>query len=334
MKIPPAAFLFAAALALPALAPVLADAPAPTAGKPLDAFELHERLYKGLNKLHTGGKLPAREALEAQLTRKSCALEMPGIKGKPMELPELYRTDRKGVMIIGSLRTCGRCNQTHMAGTASGYILTASGVMVTNYHVIDSHHNDNPDKKTAKNPKTPAAAPDAKETAGKDGGKNTLPPAMPLGLGAMDQNGHVYAVKEVLAASKDLDIAIVQLDGTGFTPLPVNPEAEVGEKVAVISHPMRHFYMLSTGIITNRMRLREGRGTDRGPRLCVSAEYGVGSSGAPVFNMRGEVVGMVSSTTPIMTPPNGNGVATEQMVMRYCVPMKEILGLIRKPGEK
>lgn len=325
MKTLPAALLFCASLAACAAEPPRPGAhPAgnPVEGQPappLDMVELQRRLHTGLASLHAAGRLTPRATLDAQLTEcTACALNLPALHGQPADLATLYREGRKGVMIVGDTFSCGKCGKAHLGSTASGYVVSASGIMVTNYHVIASKGD------AAPGPVDPAA--DAHAT-----GASPLP-AGSLGLGAMDSEGRVHAVKKVLAASRKLDVAIVQLDGEGFTPLPVNAEAQVGDPVAVISHPLRCFYMLSSGIVTHHVRLREN-GEDRGPRLCVSAEYGIGSSGAPVFNMKGEVVGMVSSTMPIMTPSANGKAATEQMVMRYCVPMKDILDLVKKPAK-
>jgi hypothetical protein len=44
-----------------------------------------------------------------------------------------------------------------------------------------------------------------------------------LGLTVMTRDGRVCPVRQVLAVSTNYDLAIVQVEGTGFTPLPVAP---------------------------------------------------------------------------------------------------------------
>jgi S1-C subfamily serine protease len=176
---------------------------------------------------------------------------------------------------------------------ATGFMITEGGIMVTNYHVANN--------KTA------------------------------LALGAMGIDGKLYPVKEVLAASEEQDIALLQLDGTGFAPLPLNPLAEIGSAVSIIGHPERNCYVLSTGIISQYPIMPQKNGKTA-QMMCVTAEYGVGSSGGPALNERGEVVGMVSSTHTVVADPHSN--MTTQMVMRYCTPSAAILNLIKPPAKK
>jgi S1-C subfamily serine protease len=65
--------------------------------------------------------------------------------------------------------------------------------------------------------------------------------------------------------------------------------------------------------------------------LTVTADYGGGSSGAPVLNAAGEVVGMVSSTAALLADTE-EGKAPEaadvQMVFRDCVSVETMRRLI------
>jgi S1-C subfamily serine protease len=66
----------------------------------------------------------------------------------------------------------------------------------------------------------------------------------------------------------------------------------------------------------------------------VTAEYCRGSSGGPVMDDAGNVIGMVSSTNSIYYPskdPKKNPRGSFQMVIRNCVPVDAILKLITKP---
>lgn len=92
----------------------------------------------------------------------------------------------------------------------------------------------------------------------------------------------------------------------------------------------------------------------------VTADYAKGSSGGPVFNNRGDLIGLVSSTNSIayttlplsvnpkektlcITQPrkkpasvNGKPLIMQmnhQMTLKNCVPSRSILDLIKKPGE-
>jgi S1-C subfamily serine protease len=66
--------------------------------------------------------------------------------------------------------------------------------------------------------------------------------------------------------------------------------------------------------------------------MTVTADYAKGSSGGPVFNETGEVVGMVSSTNSIYTEsgPGQDKMTPKgqlQMVIRNCVPADAIRAL-------
>jgi hypothetical protein len=64
--------------------------------------------------------------------------------------------------------------------------------------------------------------------------------------------------------------------------------------------------------------------------MSVTADYAVGSSGGPVFDSSGNVIGMVSRT--YSTQPSKNHRQHEsfgnQMVFKDCVSLDTILGLI------
>ena len=221
-------------------------------------------------------------------------------------------------MIVGGIFKCGRCSNMHCS-TASGYMITADGVMVTNYHVVA------PMKEPAGKPGEPTGA--------KPAVKSAAPKPEQLGFGVMDMEGRLYGVKEVLAADKATDIAIVRLDGSGFSPLALQAQpADIGSAVSIVSHPQDNFFVLSTGIVTEYVVRREMGGASSW--MCVSAEYGVGSSGAPVTNLRGDVVGMVSATRTIMAGADSQHAgSSSQMVLRYCVPASLILKLITPPAK-
>ena len=100
----------------------------------------------------------------------------------------------------------------------------------------------------------------------------------------MTRDGHVYPVREVLAADSTNDLAIVQVEGKGFTPIPLAPEAAPqGASIWVFSHPQWRYYTLSAGIVSSYFTA----GDNNVLPMQVTADFAGGSSGAPVFNERG-----------------------------------------------
>ena len=142
-------------------------------------------------------------------------------------------------------------------------------------------------------------------------------------LAVMDTKGNIYPVTQVLAADKDSDVAIVRAKGAKFRPLPLGESAKIGSNVHVISHPDGMFYYYSKGMVSLYDTMK---GKPRTQWMAISADYARGSSGAPVLNDSGEVVGMVASTVTIhyekrkMTNP--------QMVVGLCAPVDAIRELI------
>jgi S1-C subfamily serine protease len=62
--------------------------------------------------------------------------------------------------------------------------------------------------------------------------------------------------------------------------------------------------------------------------VSITADYARGSSGGPVLNDRGEVIGIVKSTQPIfyrMVEGKGENL---QMVIKLCIPSAKLLKLI------
>jgi S1-C subfamily serine protease len=60
--------------------------------------------------------------------------------------------------------------------------------------------------------------------------------------------------------------------------------------------------------------------------MAITADYAKGSSGAPVLDDTGSVVGIVSATNSIYyTPPQKN----LQMVIKSCIPVDAIWKLLR-----
>ena len=64
------------------------------------------------------------------------------------------------------------------------------------------------------------------------------------------------------------------------------------------------------------------------PRMAITADYAKGSSGAPVLNSEGEVVGMVSATNSIYYTKVRGQNQNLQMVIKSCIPVEAIQKLL------
>jgi S1-C subfamily serine protease len=106
-----------------------------------------------------------------------------------------------------------------------------------------------------------------------------------------DSQGRCYPVKGVVAADRSWDLVVAAVaclpEEVPFLKI-TDAIPEVGERGAVVGRPLGLEQTLSDGVISAFRR------TSAGSYLQISAPVSTGSSGSPVVNMRGEVVGVTS----------------------------------------
>ncbi len=101
-----------------------------------------------------------------------------------------------------------------------------------------------------------------------------------------------YFIKEVLAEDKDADLIMLSVDlpKNEVRPLSITTSPpEIGEKVVVISSPFGFQQTVSEGIVSATRPSK-----NMGNIIQITAPISPGSSGAPVVNSRGEIIGIVS----------------------------------------
>ncbi len=107
----------------------------------------------------------------------------------------------------------------------------------------------------------------------------------------MDVRGRVYPVLEILAANRTGDTCLFRIGKKGLKPLALGQVAHPGSQISVVGHPGDSFFYFSAGHIANYERDEEGL-----LWLNITADFGQGSSGGPVMDAAGNVVGQVSRT--------------------------------------
>jgi S1-C subfamily serine protease len=106
----------------------------------------------------------------------------------------------------------------------------------------------------------------------------------------------VWAKAEVVAQAPQLDMALIWMarhNGSADFVAPIDA-ARDGEGIFVIGHPEGLRYTLSTGIVSG---IREDR-------IQISAAISPGNSGGPVYDNRGNLLGIVSSKFDHNQDPN------------------------------
>ncbi|MFD2556742.1 S1 family peptidase [Sphingobacterium tabacisoli] len=228
-------------------------------------------------------------------------LNLPKPSRKMLTSRELFERAKSSTVIVATAYLCPRCSNTHIS-TSSGYVVDAKGIVVTNYHVVASY---------------------AFMT---DGNK-------PVGFMVRASNGRMYAVKSILTASKRDDLAILELEtggGDTFTALPLAEKAQVGDQVYVMGHPKGMHYFFSQGYVNHKYIDEAGAPNDSFKRnvMAISADYATGSSGGPVMDQYGNIVGTVSNTRTLMHSDMNPSV---QMVIKNTIPVESLRQLIVNP---
>jgi len=152
----------------------------------------------------------------------------------------------------GAIVTIVMANGDQPIAQGTGFLVSADGVIVTNYHVIETGNV--------------AIAKFPDDTS--------------------------FSVDGMLAGDKVRDLAVIKIHGKTFRTLTLgnSDEIQVGDEVVAIGNPLSLESTVSNGIISGVRTDKEAGGKF----LQVTAPITHGSSGGPLFNMMGEVIGITT----------------------------------------
>ena len=149
---------------------------------------------------------------------------------------------------------------TSPGGQGSGFVITPDGYCITNYHVI------------------------AEETRIK------------VTVFRQTKSGYEqksYKKVEIIALNPFVDLALLKVDGEGdtfkYTYLGRTLELKAGQEVFAIGNPLGLTRTVSQGIVSTKNRNFQGR-----LYIQTTTAINPGNSGGPLFNLKGEVIGVTS----------------------------------------
>jgi hypothetical protein len=255
-------------------------------------------------KLLHEGKLRSTDTLRRQVHPKNYTLKLTSPLTRKLEAPDLYDHLRESTLAIGSLYKCPDCDDWHF-NSSGGFVVGEDGVVCTCCHVV---------------------------TAEDEGVKESY-------LLAADAAGHVFPVQSVLAADPEADTCFLKLAATGLKPLPLRPGVRTGERVYCLSHPGGFHFMFTQGMVARLSSLRNDALDELGHTnglqtrpilfLNITAEFAPGSSGSPIVDDAGNVVGQVASIADAGEPASDDGKApvSPSVPVRFCTAAEEVLRL-------
>jgi len=286
---------------LPALlaATLATVAPGSDVDHAADDRAIFQQLEKATVEMADAGRSPLTSAQRLAQCRRPRTTGVAFIPSARTSLggEEAYRRAAAASVLIGSAYKCAKCTRWHNT-LASGVVVDPDGVVATNYHVAAGELGE--------------------------------------AMGVLTADGKFHAVTEVLAADKDLDVALLRVAGKGLPALPLRDDASAGAPIYCYSHPANSFGCVSEGVISRYCRLPGER--NGAIFMQITADYARGSSGGPILDHAGNLVGLVSSTSPVFydNPAAGKdgktGVPNLQMVRHNCVTARAIRGLVEAAG--
>lgn len=145
--------------------------------------------------------------------------------------------------------------------TGSGFIISSDGYIITNYHVIETAF-----------------------TGGYD-------------VYVMLYNGKEYKAK-IVGSDSENDISLLKIEADNLTPVFIGDfkDTKVGETVYAIGNPLGELtYTMTGGIVSALDRTIIVESNKPINMFQIDAAINSGNSGGPVFNSRGQVIGIASA---------------------------------------
>ncbi|MBQ7001041.1 MAG: trypsin-like peptidase domain-containing protein [Oscillospiraceae bacterium] len=206
--------------------------------------------------------------------------------GSAMTPAQLYATSVNSVVAISTTVQANTIyGPTQGSSSGSGFILTEDGYVITNYHVVEN------------------------ATA----------------IQVITHDGTEYAATLVGSDSTN-DLAVLKVDATGLAAAPLGSSTDlmIGDMVVAIGNPLGN--LASTQTVGYVSGIDREVSTDKLTTISMiqtDAAINPGNSGGPLFNMRGEVIGI---TTAKYSGTTGSGATIEGI--GFAIPIDDVAPLI------
>lgn len=222
--------------------------------------------------------------------RREPAAPVPSEKPAPQGVltpGQVYDMNAKTVVsIVSAVKEEGRFGkETLMESSGSGFIVSEDGYVVTNCHVVE-------DATTVR---------------------------------VRDHDGNEYDAK-IIGKDAGNDIALLKVEAENLHPVKFGSSTDlaVGEQVVAIGHPLgNQNAILTVGYVSAKDQVVQTDGTSL-DMLQTDAAINAGNSGGPLFDSRGNLVGI---TTAKYSGYTASGASIEGV--GYAIPVDDIVSLLK-----
>ena len=231
------------------------------------------------------------ETMQQQIEMVSAVNEGVSVSGTPMVAgdsltpAQVYAKNVNSVVLISStITTNSMYGPTTGASTGSGFVLTEDGYVITNHHVIDG------------------------ATA----------------VTVTTYGGEEFAAK-IIGSDATNDVALLKVEAVGLDAVEIGSSDKliVGDQVVAIGNPLGELTSTMTvGYVSAKDRDVTTDGTTIN-MLQTDVAINSGNSGGPLFNMKGEVVGI---TTAKYSGSSSSGATIEGI--GFAIPIDDVYGIL------
>lgn len=206
--------------------------------------------------------------------------------GSAMTPAQLYATNVESVVAISTtVQTNSYYGTSEGTSSGSGFILTEDGYVITNYHVVEN------------------------ATA----------------IEVITHDGTEYSATQVGHDSTN-DLAVLKIDATGLSAAALGSSNDlvIGDMVVAIGNPLGELTSTQTvGYVSGINREVATDSITTISMIQTDAAINPGNSGGPLFNMKGEVIGI---TTAKYSGTTGSGASIEGI--GFAIPIDDVIPLI------